>query len=43
LTDESTKRVVVFAALAAVVMSSFGADAMWVKRSDAELIDKMRE
>jgi len=43
LTDESTKRVVVFAALAAVVMSSLGADAMWVKRSDAELIDKMRE
>jgi len=43
LTDESTKRVVVFAALMAVVMSSLGgADAMWVKRSDAEPIDKMR-
>ena len=35
------KRLVVFAALVAVVMSSLGrADAMWVKLSDAELIDK---
>jgi len=36
-------RVVVFAALAAVVMSSLGgADTMRIKRSEAELIDKMR-
>jgi len=43
LTDESIVRVVVFAAPVAVVMSSLGgADAMWIKRSEAELIDKMR-